>query len=144
MLLPLSILMCFSMNAVHVHHRKTKGKPSLLRDDRSDYRSLQKKYGFFKRCLSWELAVSPIYLKFYWSLGWPFRVFCTIWCIYPSKGLCKANTEGGPIVFTYFLFCVRKRILDFQFTSGFLHFWDLENVLSLEGTLLFRVPKEVQ
>ena len=41
---------------------------------------------------------------------------------YPPKGLCKADTEGGPIVFTYVLFCVRKRILDFQFTGGFLPF----------------------
>ena len=41
---------------------------------------------------------------------------------YPPKGLCKADTEGGPIVFTYVLFWVRKRILDFQFTSGFLPF----------------------
>ena len=23
--------------------------------------------------------------------------------LYPPKGLCKANTEGGPIVFTYVL-----------------------------------------
>ena len=41
---------------------------------------------------------------------------------YPLKGLCKADTEGGPIVFTYVLFCVRKRILEFQFTDGFLPF----------------------
>ena len=41
---------------------------------------------------------------------------------YPPKGLCKADTEGGPIVFTYVLFWVRKRILDFQFTGGFLPF----------------------
>ena len=39
---------------------------------------------------------------------------------YPPKGLCKADTEGGPIVFTYVLFWVRKRILDFflQTVSG--------------------------
>ena len=42
--------------------------------------------------------------------------------LYPPKGLCIADTEGGPIVFTYVLFCVRKRILDFQFIGGFLHF----------------------
>ena len=26
---------------------------------------------------------------------------------YPPKGLFKADTKGGPIVFTYVLFCVR-------------------------------------
>ena len=36
---------------------------------------------------------------------------------YPPKG-----TEGGPIVFTFVLFCVRKRISDFQFKGGFLPF----------------------
>ena len=41
---------------------------------------------------------------------------------FPPKGLCKAGTEGGPIVFTYVLICVRKRILDFEFTGGFLPF----------------------
>ena len=41
---------------------------------------------------------------------------------YPRKGLCKFDTQGCPIVFTYVLFCVRKRILDFKFTAGFLHF----------------------
>ena len=34
--------------------------------------------------------------------------------------------------------------MNFQFTSGFFPFWDLGNVLSPEGTLLCRVPKEVQ
>ena len=42
---------------------------------------------------------------------------------------CESSTECGPIVFTYVLFCVRKRILDFKFTGGFLPFWNLENVL---------------
>ena len=40
---------------------------------------------------------------------------------YPPKG-----TEGGPIVFTYVLFCVRKSILDFQFTDGFCLFETLK------------------
>ena len=48
---------------------------------------------------------------------------------YPPKGLCKADTEGGPIVFTYVLFWVRKRILDFFFTGGFWHFLNPPNVL---------------
>ena len=58
---------------------------------------------------------------------------------YPPKG-----TEGGPIVFTYVLICLRKGILDFQFSSGNLPFWNHQNVLSPEGTLHSRVPKEVQ
>ena len=37
---------------------------------------------------------------------------------YPPKGLCKADTEGGQIVFTYVLFCLRKGILDLQFSLG--------------------------
>ena len=36
---------------------------------------------------------------------------------YPPEGLCRAEPERGPIVFTYVLFLVRKRILDFQFTG---------------------------
>ena len=70
----------------------------------------------------------------YFVLGnvyWTFNlltVFClfeTLKMFYPPKELCKADTEGGPIVFTYVLFCVRKRILDFFFTSGFWHFLNL-------------------
>ena len=72
-------------------------------------------------------------LMSYFVLGnvyWTFNlqtVFClfeTFKMFYPPKGLCIADTEGGPIVFAYVLFCVRKRILDFQFTFGFLSFWD--------------------
>ena len=86
----------------------------------------------------------------YFGLGnvyWTFNlqaVFClfeTLKMFYPPKGLCKADTEGGPIVFTYVLFCVRKRILDFQFTCGFLPFWDPPNVLSPGGTLQSRARK---
>ena len=54
---------------------------------------------------------------------------------------CESSTEGGPIVFTYVLFCVRKRILDFKFTGGFLPFWNLENVLSPEGTSAGRLQR---
>ena len=51
-----------------------------------------------------------------------FCLFENLKMFYPPKGLCKADTEGGPVVFTYVLFWVRKRILDFQFTGGFLLF----------------------
>ena len=57
--------------------------------------------------------------KVYWTFkirSWN-RLFETSAMFYPPKG-----TEGGPIVFTYVLFCVRKRILDFQFTGGFCLF----------------------
>ena len=73
----------------------------------------------------------------FWKL-WNLEMF------YPPKGLCKADTEGGPIVFTYVLFSLRKRILDFHFTSGNPPFWDLQNVLSPEGTSACRLLKEVQ
>ena len=61
---------------------------------------------------------------------------------YPPKGLCKADTEGGPIVFTYVLFWVRKRILDFQFTGGFWHFLNLQNVL-FDGTEYQKCPLKI-
>ena len=48
---------------------------------------------------------------------------------YPPKGVCRADTEGGPIVFTYVLFCVTKRILDFQFVNGKSPLRDSPNVL---------------
>ena len=38
----------------------------------------------------------------------------------------RRHTEGGPIVFTYVLFCVRKRILDFQFVTEKTPFWNLQ------------------
>ena len=78
----------------------------------------------------------------YFVLGnvyWTFNllaVFClfeTLKMFYPPKGLYKADTEGGPIVFTHVLFCVWKPILDFQFTDGFLPFWDLGNVYPPKG-----------
>ena len=63
------------------------------------------------------------------------RPFWNLEMFYPPKGLCKADTEGGPIVFTYVLFCVRKRILDLQFTDGFLRTW---KCFSPAGTLQSR------
>ena len=71
-------------------------------------------------------------LMSYFVLGnvyWTFNllaVFClfeTPRMFYPPKGLCKADTEGGPIVFYLCLISVRKRILDFQnphFQAAFL------------------------
>ena len=80
------------------------------------------------------------------SIGiWHFQFTCgnspkkNLKMFYSLKGLCKADTEGGPIVFTYVLFCVRKTILDFQFVGGILPFWYLENVLSHEGASACRL-----
>ena len=76
-------------------------------------------------------VVQLFLLKFDFGLGnvyWTFNLlavfsfFESSKIFYPPKGLCKADTEGGPIVFTYVLFCVRKRILVFQFTGGLLPF----------------------
>ena len=92
-------------------------------------------------------VVQLFLLMSYFGLGnvhWTFNlraVFClfeTSKMFDPPEGLCRAEPEGGPIVFTNVLFWVRKRILDFQFTDGFLPFLDLENVLSPEGTLQSR------
>ena len=70
-------------------------------------------------------------LMSYFVLG---NVYCTfnllaVLCLfetspmfYPSKRRLLADSSRGPIVFTYVLFCLRKRILDFQFTNGFLPF----------------------
>ena len=70
-------------------------------------------------------------LMYYFVLGnvyWTFNLqtaFCffeTPRMFYPPEELCRAEPEGGPIVFTYVLFWVRKRMVDFQFTNGFLCF----------------------
>ena len=95
-------------------------------------------------------GVQLFLLMFYFGLGnvyWTFNlqsVFClfeTSKMFSPPEGLCRAEPEGGPIFFTYVLFWVRKRILDFQFTGGFFPFGDLENVLSPGGTLQSRARK---
>ena len=64
--------------------------------------------------------------------------------LYPPKGLCKADTEGGPIVFTYVLFWVRKTLEAFQFTNGFLPFWNLENTLSPPRDVCLQTPVGAQ
>ena len=53
--------------------------------------------------------------------------------IYPPKG-----TEGGPIVFTYILFCVRKRILDFQLETVFFLIGTMKMFYPPQGTLRSR------
>ena len=64
----------------------------------------------------------------YFLLGnvyWTFNlqpVFClfeTMKMFYPPKGRLLTDSSRGPIVFTYVLFCLRKRILGFQFNGGF-------------------------
>ena len=74
----------------------------------------------------------------------PFRALL---CRVPPGDKTFAGFQKGkkphvnPIVFTYVLFWVRKRIVDFKFTGGFFPFWDLENVLSPGGTLRSKARK---
>ena len=62
--------------------------------------------------------------RVYWTFNLPavFYLFETFKMSYLPKGRLLADSSKGPIVFTYVLFCLRKRILDFQFTAGFLPF----------------------
>ena len=71
---------------------------------------------------------------------WFIDFFC-FKMFYPPKGCLPADYSRGPIVFTYVLFWVKKRILDFQFRGGFLPFWKPANVLSPGGTLRSRARK---
>ena len=60
----------------------------------------------------------------YWTfnLQTVFFLFETLRMFYPPKGRLLADSSRVPIIFTYVLFCLRKRLLDFQFTFGFLLF----------------------
>ena len=60
------------------------------------------------------------------------RRFEILKMFYPPKGRLPVDSNRGLIVFTYVFFCVRKNILDFQFTGAFLPLRNLENVLSPE------------
>ena len=46
----------------------------------------------------------------------------------------KAEPKAVQLFLLMFYFCVRKRLLDFQFPDGSSSFCDLENVLFPEGT----------
>ena len=82
-------------------------------------------------CLQTPVGVQLFLHMYYFALRnvyWTFNLQ-TLFCLFetlkmfcPPIGLRKADTEGGPIVFTYVLFCVRKRIKDFEFADGFLSF----------------------
>ena len=80
-------------------------------------------------CLQTPVGVQLFLLMYYFVLGnvyWTlnllpvFRLFETFKMFYPPKGLCKADTEGGPIVFTYVLFCLRKCISIYRRFFAFL------------------------
>ena len=58
------------------------------------------------------IGVGNVYWTFHFRGGNP--PFQNIENVLYLLGVCNADTEGGPIVFTYVLFCIRKRILDFQ------------------------------
>ena len=75
-------------------------------------------------CLQNPVGVQLFLLMFYFGLGklWRLlnfgiiiRLFETSKMFYPPKGRLPADSSRGPIVFTYILFWVRKRILDFSF-----------------------------
>ena len=54
---------------------------------------------------------------------------------YPPEGLCAAEPERGPIVFTLCFIGVGRGTGGVQFTGGFLAFLRTENVLSPGGTM---------
>ena len=63
---------------------------------------------------------------------------------YPPKGLCEAEPEWGPFEKSFHLLCLEKGVGTFKFTGGGERpFWNLENVLSPEGTAKAE-PKVVQ
>ena len=69
------------------------------------------------------------------------RLFETSRMFYLPEGLCRADTEGGPIVFYLWIIWLRKGILDFQFVTGKSPFWNIQNVLSPGGTLRRAEPE---
>ena len=82
------------------------------------------------RCEAYPLGVQLFLLMLYFGLGKVYwipktnrvsRVFFARKCFIPRREMHGISIRG-PIVFTYVLFWVRKRILDFQFTNGFLPF----------------------
>ena len=60
---------------------------------------------------------------------------------YPPEGLCGAEPERGPIVFTLHFIGVGRGTGGFNFRGGNPPFWNLENVLSPRGTLRSRARK---
>ena len=66
------------------------------------------------------------------GLFWTFKMF------YPPKGLCEAEPEWGPFDNSFHLLCLEKGVGTFKFSGGERPFWNLENVLSPEGTLQSR------
>ena len=90
------------------------------------------------------------YFTFYWCRKryWGVSKFALVICLfenppmfYPPEGLCSAEPERGPIVFTLHLIGVGRGTGGFNFSGGNPPFWNLENVLSPGGTLLSRARK---
>ena len=67
-------------------------------------------------CISWHLPI-------FWGNQHHQKITYILWFIH------RRHTEGCPIVFTYALIFIGKRILDFQFVYGKKPFWNHQNVL---------------
>ena len=63
--------------------------------------------------------------------------------LYPPKGLCKADTEGGPIVFTYVLFGLGNVYWTFNLQAVFCLFETLKMFFPLRDSAE-QSPKGVQ
>ena len=69
------------------------------------------------------------------------RLFEKSKMFYPPEGLCSAEPERGPIVFTLHFIGVGRGTEGFKFWAGNPPFWKVENVLSLGGTLQSRARR---
>ena len=96
---------------------------------------------FLSNVTIWKQLFSPILeVNMFGKFPWKIRVIATnLEVFYPPKGRLLTDSSRGPIVFYLWIIWLRKGILHFQFPGGFLPFWDLENVLSPEGTSACRL-----
>ena len=71
------------------------------------------------------------------------RLFEILKMFYPPEGLCGAEPEGGPIVFTLDFIGVGKGTEGFKFWAGNPPFWNVENVIPRRDSAE-QSPKVVQ
>ena len=75
-------------------------------------------------------VLGNVYLSFKKADGiCGFWKFWNLEMFYPPEGLCWAEPEGGPIVFTFHFIGVGRGTGGFNFRGGNPPFWNLENVL---------------